>query len=249
MKSKLIQFYDKSAHSRWPHSLFTQDRVLKMGREISTVLSSRKKLKILDIGTGTGEFIFSFKKNFPKHTYYGCDISKKAIETNIVKKKGIKWSVQNIDDKNSYESHFFDLVIAGEIIEHVYDTDHFLSEINRITKKNGILIISTPNLASWIDRLMLLFGIQPLSTEVSNVSRRFGREGFYKLTKSSEESNSAGHLRCFTRQALKSMLEYYGFEVGKDISCHYHSNILNRIVTRLFPNLSESTLLLCTKKT
>ena len=40
-----------------------------------------------------------------------------------------------------------DLVIALEIIEHLFDTDFFLNEIHRILKPEGLLILSTPNLA------------------------------------------------------------------------------------------------------
>lgn len=248
MKSGLVKFYEESAHCKWPKALLLQDRVKKMTLEIESALNIGKKgLKVLDIGTGTGELLYSIKKNFPQYAYYGCDIAKNTIKNNVIKKKGINWSAQNFNNKTSYKSNSFNLIISGEVIEHVYDTDNFLYEISRIMKKNGLLIISTPNLASWIDRLFLLFGLQPLATEVSNASRKFGREIFYKLVNFKEESDSAGHLRCFTKDALKSMLKYYGFNVIKDIPCHYHSFFINKLVTKIFPNMSQGTLLVCKK--
>lgn len=190
MKSGLIKFYENSGYCKWPDSLFMHDRVKKMLLEIQLILSNKtSNKKILDIGSGTGELIYSIQKNFSTHYYYGCDIAKNIIKNNSLEKKKIKWSLQDFNNKTTYKTNSFDLVIAGEIIEHVYDTDNFLYEINRITKKNGVLIISTPNLASWIDRLFLFFGLQPHATEVSNVSRKFGREIFYKLTNFKEESN------------------------------------------------------------
>jgi len=79
-----------------------------------------------------------------------------------------------------------DLVIALEIIEHLYDTDQFLSEIHRILKPKGTLILSTPNLASLPNRLRLLFGGYPKYLE-------FSRAG-------------AGHIHLYTLPVLKSQL-------------------------------------------
>ncbi len=64
-----------------------------------------------------------------------------------------------------------------EVIEHLYNSDLVISEIYRILKRNGILILSTPNLASWINRLVLLLGYQPFSHDVSFI-KGFGRLKF-----------------------------------------------------------------------
>lgn len=249
MNPGLINFYEGSGHCKWPAVLYKHDRVKKMLLEIQNLLSSKNESQtILDIGTGTGDLIYSVRSNFRSNFYYGCDIANKVIERNASTKRGIEWSVQDFNKKTTYKKNFFDLIIAGEIIEHLYDTDYFLYEINRIIKKGGILIISTPNLASWIDRLFLAFGLQPHATEVSNVTRKFGRETFYKLAGFKGKSNSAGHLRCFTKQALKSMLQYYGFEVIKNIPCHSHHIAINIFISKYLPDLSQNTLFICKKK-
>ena len=80
-----------------------------------------------------------------------------------------------------------DLVIALEIIEHLFDTDHFLSEINRVLKPGGYLILSTPNLASLTNRLKLLFGRYPKYLEYSRAG--------------------AGHLHLYTPGILRTQIE------------------------------------------
>jgi 2-polyprenyl-3-methyl-5-hydroxy-6-metoxy-1,4-benzoquinol methylase len=55
----------------------------------------------------------------------------------------------------------YDVLIAGEIIEHLVDTDHFVEETQRVLKSGGYLILSTPNLASWFNRIRLLRGLVP----------------------------------------------------------------------------------------
>jgi SAM-dependent methyltransferase len=61
-----------------------------------------------------------------------------------------------------YENETFDLVIFTEVLEHIpRDPAHVLSEINRITKSEGWLLLSTPNCASAQSFLNILRGKNP----------------------------------------------------------------------------------------
>ena len=44
----------------------------------------------------------------------------------------------------------FDLVLCTEVLEHVYDTKKFLSEIYRIMKKESLIILTVPFLVAII---------------------------------------------------------------------------------------------------
>jgi ubiquinone/menaquinone biosynthesis C-methylase UbiE len=54
-----------------------------------------------------------------------------------------------------------DIVIAAEILEHIYYSKQFLKEIKRILKPGGYLIITTPNCCSLLYRILWLFGRVP----------------------------------------------------------------------------------------
>ena len=82
----------------------------------------------------------------------------------------------------------YDIILAGEIIEHIYDTDKFLQNVRKVLKKNGTLILSTPNIASLGRRLMLLLGKSP---NIETTTR----------------SKDSGHIRYFTVNSLNSYLE------------------------------------------
>lgn len=133
-----------------------------------------------------------------------------------------------------------DLVIALEVIEHLFDTDLFLSEIHRIIKPKGILILSTPNLASLPNRLRLLFGGFPKYLEYS-------RKG-------------AGHIHLYTLPILKSQLLSTNYQLLTTTS----PNFLCPLITKswfpiflkefcmalgdLFPTLGSHLLIVASKR-
>ena len=155
--------------------------------------------KILDIGCADGSFAKFLKQQ--GYDAYGTDISEKAI--NKAAKFGIKAKWCDIEQGINFSDNFFDIVIASEIIEHLYDTDYFLQELKRVTKDNGYLFLSTPNLASLKNRIRLLFGKYPQYSEF-----RLGPD-------------QAGHIRNYTVNTLKSQLEKNNWQIIKITSPNF----------------------------
>jgi ubiquinone/menaquinone biosynthesis C-methylase UbiE len=44
----------------------------------------------------------------------------------------------------------FDIVISSEVVEHIDDTNKFIKEVNRILKKHGTFIVSTPSRFNYV---------------------------------------------------------------------------------------------------
>ena len=190
-----------------------------------------KGKNILDIGCYDGTFLSLIKNR--NNNFYGIDASKYGIREAL--KKKIKAKLFFFDDRTKipFRSGFFDLIIAGEIIEHIYDTDFFLEEIYRLLKKDGFLLISTPNIASLGRRLMLLLGVSPI-IEISPNRR-----------------DSSGHIRYFTFRDLESLLETHRFSVVLKQSdvINFTSNGVarNRLLAKIFPHLGQSIIFLLRK--
>jgi 2-polyprenyl-3-methyl-5-hydroxy-6-metoxy-1,4-benzoquinol methylase len=186
---------------------------------------------ILDIGCNDGTFL-SLTKN-RNNNFYGLDASDWAVSQS--KKKGFDIRQFFFDDKTKlpFEEDFFDLIIAGEIIEHIYDTDFFLEEIRRVLKTNGKLLISTPNTASLGRRLLLLFGINPL------------------IELSPDEPESVGHIRYFTFKTLRKLLRKHKFKIASSQSdCINFSNngkIKSALLAKLYPKFGASIIFLAEK--
>lgn len=191
---------------------------------------------VLDIGCGDGSFGILLS-NFSDEVY-GVDIAEKAVE--IAKKKGIKACKIDVDKQSlPFESNYFEAVYCGEVLEHLYDTDHLLNEIYRVLIPDGICVITTPNLGWWLNRLILLLGFQPYLTEVSlkyNVGKF--KANIHEVS---------GHIRSFTNKALRELLKLNNFEVVKMLS----SDVANVLplplkpfekVFSLIPSLAHSNI-------
>lgn len=83
--------------------------------------------------------------------------------------------------------------------------DKILREVKRVLKKEGFFLLSTPNMASWYNRLLLLKGEPILGIDMSNEYRYE-----YPLRVTSVIS---GHRRLYTLGVLKGLLKFHGFKI------------------------------------
>ena len=204
-------------------------------QEIHTVLQSKKGIHILDIGCGKNLGLLKLLSNrYPDNFYVGCDVTS-DVHTG---KPDIEYYKSDFNCPTPFQDNQFDLIIAGEIIEHLYDTDNAFKELHRIGKNNCTIIITTPNLSSFIDRILLLLGFLPSSMEVSYCDRSFGRKALIK-----KNSPAVGHIRAFTWASLRDMALHYDFKIRKHIGCYHHTFLINKLIPYLIPRLSQQQLI------
>ena len=143
--------------------------------------------KCLDIGPGTGRWLQFVTRWNP--AYVGAvdisDVSLKRCQPLCDQTQKANFETETLN----FESDFFDVVVSFEVLEHLKDPHLYLSEIKRVTKKGGVILMSLPNIASFISRVRLLFGILPVAihsdpTHVSFYHQRDIRKlfGSYGLT-------------------------------------------------------------------
>ncbi|MFH1237559.1 MAG: class I SAM-dependent methyltransferase [Candidatus Aenigmatarchaeota archaeon] len=174
-------------------------------KKIKVVLeffSGQKNGKILDVGCGDG-FISAIISKETGAKVYGIDISADAVAE--AGKKGIDAKTANIDKEFPFEKNSFDAVFCGDVIEHIYDTENLLTNINRSLKTNGCLVISVPNIASWYNRGFLFLGFMP--TWIESSLKTYTGNPFIK--------EGVGHIHAFTKRSLKELLEMHGFSIEK----------------------------------
>jgi len=148
--------------------------------------------RLLDIGCGDGT-LGHFAKNKYKEVY-GIDISEEALR--IAEKRGIIVKKVNLnEEKLPFENEYFDAVTCLDVIEHVFEPRDLIKEINRVLKRGGILIISTPNIRYWRHIFSLTV------------------KGRFPKTSGDTEHWDGGHLHYFTYKDIELLLSEHGFEV------------------------------------
>ena len=149
---------------------------------VNMSLISGKCNYILDYGCGWGQYAIALRNR--GNRVYGVDLSQNAIDIcNIVWGKGERITfacktIKEFDDKT------FDVILSSQVIEHVHNVGNYLSEINRVLKLNGQLVISLPNIMN--PRFFLIQFAKDLEKNLKKINA----ETLENYTKGSDHINA-----------------------------------------------------------
>lgn len=166
--------------------------------------------RVLDVGCGDGEVAARVAVEPGSGPVVALDWTR--ADAARARARGLRVVRASVDDDGlPFAPSSFDVVMMSEVIEHLVDPDLALAEARRVLRPGGSLLVSTPNLAAWFNRLLLLAGVQPVFSEVSRIGV-FGRPGHQVV----------GHLRLFTSRALTELLAAHGFVEVELAGASYH---------------------------
>lgn len=187
---------------------YLEERVSVCSSFILQNTVDRSALTIVDLGCGDGRALTRIKSilgsegiNIQK--FYAVDIDPSIDISNSVQ-------IINADLNEAdlpIQDNSVDIAYALETLEHLTKTSSFVKNTKRILKRDGIFIITTPNLLAWYNRILVPFGSMPIHYEVSE-SKKYGR-----LV--AKQGEVVYHIRVFSPRALCELLEDNGFKVVK----------------------------------
>lgn len=197
----------------------------RRARRIIEELNPSSGEKIIDLGCGTGYYLFLLSNLGISLNLTGFDNDEEAMgeaET-LLRNKNIEFAVGDLH-KMPFKDNSFHKAVMSEVLEHVKDDERVLKETFRILKPNGVLVISTPSInypfvwdpLNWI--LQHLFGIHI-------------RSGFFSGIWS-------GHLRLYDLNELKMKFKKVGLEIEESQELtfwclpfnHYLVNVVARLL-------------------
>ncbi|MDO4769518.1 MAG: class I SAM-dependent methyltransferase, partial [Brachymonas sp.] len=110
----------------------------------AVVLDIVKGKAVLDVACGEG--YGSFLMADVARTVVGVDISEDAVQhaSSIYHKPNLEF-FQGSATNLAFANASFDVVVSFETIEHLLEQEEMLSEIRRVLRPDGILVISSPN--------------------------------------------------------------------------------------------------------
>lgn len=150
---------------------------------------------LLDVGGATGNLGYALRDLFNERIT--VDI---AIDCRVpAESKGNRFICRNVDAQglDGIEDCSVDLVVALDFIEHVLNPQNFASECYRVLKKNGRVLINTPNIQFWRHLNSLVV------------------EGIFPHTSGDQEVYHGGHVSFFNFHDMDVIFSQQGFSEMK----------------------------------
>lgn len=136
-----------------------------------------------------------------------------------------------------FEQHSVRFISALEVIEHITDTDQFLERIKGLLAPDGYLVLSTPNINSLRNRILVPLGVYPAYLEFRNVIH---------------------HVRLFNAAKLTELLGDHSLQLHRIIGVNFlperllRFSVLRRlseVLADAFPTLCGGLIVLVRRKT
>ncbi|MDQ5819822.1 MAG: class I SAM-dependent methyltransferase [Actinomycetota bacterium] len=151
--------------------------------------------RVLDVGCRYGALTRAYAEG---NDVVGVDVDREALEE-AARELAIETHWANVDDGLAFEDASFDVVVAGELLEHIRDPERLVAEARRVLRPGGTFVASVPNAYRLKNRVRFMLGRNP-------------------------EENPT-HLHMFTPDEVRKLLE--GFErpaleyvVGRYVRAH-----------------------------
>lgn len=180
-------------------------------KNIMGLFEKNNKAHFLDLGCDDGIVTTRMAKMIGTKKIYGVEIVNERIA--MAQKRGIRVKKFDLNEKFLFKNNSFDVVHANQVIEHLHNSDNFISEIYRVLKSGGYAIISTENASSWCNIFASIMGWQIFSlTNFSNKKQGIGNP--FALHRDGEANfDSWNHIRIYNIRGLKEYFEAFSFKV------------------------------------
>lgn len=112
--------------------------------KLARLLNEQKAMKILDVGTGTGNFVSLITSCYDDFTeLIGIDTIEGAIKVANENFQDDRISFAVMDGNQMiFDENTFDVVCLSNSLHHVKDIKRLFKEMERVLKPNGVIIVS-----------------------------------------------------------------------------------------------------------
>ena len=169
---------------------------------------------ILEIGAASGDNLIYAKNNgYAKKIY---DIELTNIEnSNQQNCEFEKFIIADIEKLNlDFKDEFFDVILIGDVLEHLVDPYTILKKLQRILAPNGVVIASIPNIREWKTMKKIFF------------------QGDFKYEESGILDRT--HLRFFTKKNIIELFENQNYKIKSIVSSNGQQALKYLLRLRLF---------------
>ena len=223
MSGSRQEFAEARFAHHWTAARFDVTRAARL-REL---LARRTRGRLLDVGCWDGQFICQV---IGDEKIVGLDVSLSALRA--ARCRGLNPVRGQVEAPAlPFKAESFATVVAAEVLEHVFDTQHVVDELARVLQPRGCLAITTPNLVALSGRAQLLLGRSPHNVEFD------------------ASPGTSGHIRYFTFDTLEQLLRRAGLVPLGRWTNVAHFSVLgsSELVGRVRPSLGHTLISLAEK--
>jgi methionine biosynthesis protein MetW len=209
----------------WTPSRFDRTRIARL-REL---LRLRPHGSLLDVGCYDGQLLTRVLERRESELVVGIDVAETALHA--AARRGIAAARAQLERTLPFKDASFATVLAGEVIEHVFDTQQVMDELARVLRPNGWLVLTTPNLVALSGRAQLLLGRSPHNVEFDAAPE------------------TSGHIRYFTFDTLELLERRAGLIPRGRWTNVVHFSVLgsSERIGRLRPSLGHTLISIAEK--
>ena len=207
---ELVTFYSQPA--KYDHWLRRERaRAALWRRRLKKFLPHCVQGNLLDVGTGTGQFLHHAKRFFSR--VHGTEVSASAIR--VAKERyGLSIDRGQIEEMN-FPAAAFDNLTLFHVLEHVPNPVNLLETCHRLLRPNGILVVAVPNdVLAW-------------TSKIKKLGKRMGIKPFAKFSPilgiSRAGLSREIHLSHFTPPVLRQLIERTGFSLVEESIDPYYA--------------------------
>lgn len=214
----IVNFYSTpKKYDTWLVAEGAREKLWK--RRLKKLLKHAERGSLLDVGTGTGQFLNLAKPHFSSVS--GTEVSETGIK--IAKEKyGLDIRQGQIEEVNLPEKSF-DTITLFHVLEHVADPNKTISRCRELLKVGGVLLVCVPNdVLAWTSKIKIL-------------GKKLGLRAFQKFSPKlgipRVFTSNEIHLSHFAPSVLRRLLEQSGLAVIEEsIDPYYASTGIKQIL-------------------
>jgi methionine biosynthesis protein MetW len=164
--------------------------------------------KFLDIGCGTGILASALRDRFAE--VYGIDIAEQPLQ--VAKENHVNVECVNLNsDPLPFPDNYFDTVTILSVLQFIYDISFCLSEISRVLKPGGTLLLIVPNMRTYWRIARILFS------------------GHFPRTSKDLAGYDGGSIHYFCSKDLVDYLPGFGFSIKQMAGIMCIPHFVNKI--------------------
>jgi SAM-dependent methyltransferase len=112
--------------------------------------------RVLDLGCRDGALTQAYAGG---NEIVGVDADREALAE--AQKLGIETHWADLDEPLGFEDANFDVVVAGELLEHLRDPKRVVADVRRVLRPGGVFVASVPNAYRLKNRIRFALGRKP----------------------------------------------------------------------------------------